>query len=631
MQSFSLSSISIDNQEIFRFSGDSDRYIFPLELADEIFCNFISRKAYRYFCSSVLTDLEEKLSSCYEERRKIEIIRCDISRYLEELLPDGKTISREQFEYKVRGFVTNFNYFVDVCCSNLVSSGKKIDKEKYLLDDAHIIKKCVKHGEVLLSREKKKNQEKIINYCASNTTRYFWFLCVAEEIFSIEGDNIDDEIKNLVASLRYQWEMGTLFCLPDGLFLSDERMEDIYEDYCGTCRKYEITPKLKKDFQGLYPKSLGHILDYRMPVEFYESVFTNLPMEEKVKIQNRSFEAYASGGPCDLLDEFSKYGNGFNDNELIYSELLRVFYHFLVNGYYPPTFDFECFFDEENEICIKEKFFKKRKGRDILEMNVGKLFDVFDYKTAFEDVFIPTQEKDLENKNSEVVDSRELFRIIERIKNLVVEYAGKEYIPSCDIARLSQAVLGIEKETKEELDKNLDKKISYESFSTKRKALIKMEEENRISFLNYKNNSSEKKEFSDSTGKEDFGDVIDDSVARICEEVPSFDDQIFDASNNEVSLKMETKIGGIREVIEKKYLLDLKQIRDFFNKNSENKELILLVRDAEKILNIASNGYQHDECLMEAFDWFEKHEPKVMDAVEYFCHLKKVPASYKVS
>lgn len=631
MQSFNLSSIAIDNQEIFRFSDSPDRYIFPLEIADEIFCNFISYKAYRHFCTSVLTDLEQVLFSCYEERRKIEIIKCDISRYLEELLPDGKRISKEQFEYKVRGFVTNFNYFVDVCCSILVSSGKRIDKEEYFLDDAPIIQKCIKHGEVLLSKEKKKNQEKIINFCVLNTARYFWFLCVAEEIFSIEGDNIDDNIKISVASIRYQWELGTLSCLSNSIFLSDGTMRDIYETYCETCRKYELAPKLKEDFLNSYPKSLGHIFDFRMPVEFYESVFLNLSMEEKAKIQNKSIEAYVSGDPCDLPDKFSQYSDGFNENELVYSELSRAFYHFLVNGYYPPTFDFECYFDKENEICIKEKFFKKRKGRDILEMNMGKLFDVFDYGTTFDDAFGSSRKKKLECADSNVVDSQELFRIIERIKNLVVEYAGKEYIPSCDIARLSQAVLGIEKEIKEELEKNSDKKIPYDSFLKKKETLIKMEEENRISFLNYKNNSFEKKEFSDSTDKEDFGNAIDASVAIICEKVPSFDDQIFDLSNNEVSLKMETKICGTREVIEKKYLLDLQQIRDFFNKNLENKELILLIRDAEKVLDIASNGYQHDECLKELFDWFEKHEPKVMDAVEYFCHLKKVPASYKIS
>lgn len=632
MKPLNISYLKIDNQNIFQFSNDPERYLFPLEISDEVFCNYVSRDVYVTFCNEVLNSFSEKYVDYISERNKINSISCDITRYLEDLKPVGKKITENSFRFKVKGFVANFNYFVDTCCSILASLGDKVSKEDYFLDDENIIDVCKSYGDAEIYKIRKRQQEKIIDGCAKDVSKYFSYLCIAEEIVSMEGENLSVRLAKEIADVRYAWEFLTLSNISNDCQFMDLSLDVIYSSYMDVCRKYEIFPKEEDFFRGKYPSCMSDIFKYRVPVDFYENVYLILSDKEKENINSLSRNAYFSGDGEELLKIFKGHEDNFDKNEIKYDNIKQVFYYFLVNGYYPPTFSFECFFDDENNILIKERFFEDRLGRNFLDYNgVGRFFDIYDYHKAFNNSI----ESDKEFKNIEdsvfLESPDELFRRIDRLKYLVSEYVGKEYIPICDINRLAQAILNIENDIKDEMKKN-DGKISYSFFDKNRRALACMEEENRIAFLNYKNTFLDNKiPYSDSTGEEDFGNDIDANIARICESVSLCDEDVFDASGNEVSKTIDVKKIGIRKIINEKYLFDLKKIRAFVNKNSSNQELILLIRDAEKILDIASKGYHHDECLQSSFDWFEKTEPSIIDGIEYFIHLNKVPSSYKIS
>lgn len=631
MQSFVLSNLEIDNQNVFQFGNNPERYLFALEIADEVFCNCIARKAYRFFYDGVLSSIEEDFSDCPSERGRINSLRYDMTRYLEGLKPYGKKITDGSFRYKVRGFVANFNYFVDTCCSILISLGKKIDKNDYFVDDEHIILSCEQYGDAGIYGVRKREQEKIIDSCGKDVAKYFKYLCIAEEIYKMEGENLSEEIKKKIAFVRYEWEYSTLLPVREAYSFINSSLDEIYSLYKDICLKYEIVSEPEDFFQGRYPESRDDIFKYRMPFNFYKNVYGNLSNEKKVELQVLSAEAYFSGDGRRLMEKFEGHEDNFNGKEIDYGDLRQVFYQFMVKGYYPPVFSFECFFDDENNIQMREKFYEDRLDRDLFKFkSVGGFLSIYDCGRAFEEKEEPEKEKKEEPLLAE--NEEELSRLIARIKGLISEYAGKEYIPVCDINRLTHAILGIEENIKEHLKEN-NGKFTYSFFYKTKDALIRMEEENRVAFFGYKNKFSKegKIEFSDSTDEEDFGDNIDSNVAKICEDSPVFDTEIFDSSGNEISQAMETKKTGVKKIISEKYISDLKRIRAFVKDNSTNQELVLLVRDAEKILDIATKGYQHNECLQSSFDWFEKNEPNVIDAIDYFLHLKKVPASYKMS
>lgn len=631
MQDINISRLRIDNQNIFQFADSPERYLFSLEIADELFCNYVARKYYHLFCNEVLIPLGDDFSKCVLERNRISSCRYDITSCLEDLKPEGKRITDDRLRCKIRSFVSSFNYFVDLCCSVSCSLGKKVEKENFLLDDKKIESYCHDYGDIQIYKIRKKIQEDIISSCARDVARYFSFICIAEEIIKIEGENLSVGMAKEIASVRYEWELSTLSPIEGaGLFI-ESSVHWIYSSYRDICRKYEIIPFEESFFRGKYPECMDDLFKYRMPLKFYKNVYRNLSNEEREEIQSISFEAYLHDDGGTILEKFKGYEDDFDNEEIDYGTIKQVFYYFLVKGYYPPIFSFDCFFDDRNSIITKENFFEDRKGRNFLDFKgVGNFIDVYDFDKAFEQSH-RYEEGIKDFKEPILLDKEaELVRLISSIKNLIAEYANEKYIPSCDITRLAQAVLRLEEEVKEELKKN-NGMVTLPFFSKNKNILLRMEEENRVAFLNYKNNFSDGKTFLNSTNKEDFEDDINSKVAEICENIPTYDESIFDSSGNEVSRMMEVKKTGVKKIIHEKYLLDLRRIRAFVDKNFSNPELALLITDAQRVLDIATNGYQHDECLQSLFEWFEKIEPSVIDGIEYFTHLNKVPASYKVS
>lgn len=631
MQDINVSQLKIDNQNVFQFANSPERYLFPLEIADELFCNYVARKYYSLFCDEVLIPLGDDFSKCVLERNRISSCRYDITSCLEDLKPEGKRITDDRLRCKIRSFVSSFNYFVDLCCSVSCSLGKKVEKENFLLDDKKIESYCHDYGDIQIYKIRKKIQEDIISSCARDVARYFSFICIAEEIIKIEGENLSVGMAKEIASVRYEWELSTLSPIDGaGLFI-ESSLCWIYSFYRDICRKHEILPFEESFFRGKYPECMNDLFKYRMPLKFYKNVYKNLSNAEREEIHSISFDAYLYDEGEKILEKFKGYEDNFDEEEIDYDDIKQVFYYFLVKGYYPPIFSFDCFFDDRNSIITKENFFEDRKGRNFLDFKgVGNFIDVYDFDKAFEQSH-RYEEGIKDFKEPILLDKEaELVRLISSIKNLIAEYANEKYIPSCDITRLAQAVLRLEEEVKEELKKN-NGMVTLPFFSKNKNILLRMEEENRVAFLNYKNNFSDGKTFLNSTNKEDFEDDINSKVAEICENIPTYDESIFDSSGNEVSRMMEVKKTGVKKIIHEKYLLDLRRIRAFVDKNFSNPELALLITDAQRVLDIATNGYQHDECLQSLFEWFEKIEPSVIDGIEYFTHLNKVPASYKVS
>lgn len=632
MQDINVSQLKIDNQNVFQFANSPERYLFPLEIADELFCNYVARKYYSLFCDEVLIPLEDNFPKNVSERNRISSCRYDITNCcLEDLKPEGKRITYDRFRCKIRGFVASFNYFVDLCCSISCSLGKKVEKEKFFLDDKKIESYCRDYGDIQIYKIRKKIQEAIISSCAENVAKYFSFICIAEEIIKIEGENLSADIAKEIASVRYEWELSTLSPIDGaGLFI-ESSLCWIYSFYRDICRKHEILPFEESFFRGKYPECMNDLFKYRMPLKFYKNVYKNLSNAEREEIHSISFDAYLYDEGEKILEKFKGYEDNFDEEEIDYDDIRQVFYCFLIKGYFPSIFSFDCFFDNENNIVMKEIFFEDRKGRNFFDFkSVGDFIDMYDFHEAFEQSH--RYEEDIKNsKESILLDKEaELMRLVGSIKNLIAEYANEKYIPTCNITRLTQAILRLEKEIREELKKN-NGMVTSTFFSKNKNILLRMEEENRIAFLNYKNNFSDERIFSNSIDKEDFEDGINSKVAEICENIPAYDENIFDSSGNEVSRMMEVKKTGVKKMIHEKYLLDLRQIRDFVDKNFSNPELALLIIDAQRVLDIATNGYQHDECLQSLFEWFEKMEPIVIDGIEYFTHLNKVPASYRVS
>lgn len=620
MQTFELSKLQIDNQNIFQFANNLERYIFPLEIADEVFCNFVMKKSTKKFYDEIINPLMSSDSfNSRSEKKEIYALLYDL-RFLESLKPDGKEIDKESFKNKISLFSSVYNYTTCAIQSKLSTLGRGFDTGDYFLSAENILKDCLEYGESKIYAIRRKSQEKLRDECALNVAKYFLYLCICEEISRIIGKDFNDDS---IASQKSRWEFCVTFQHSKDLEpITKQVIDDLYKRYLEVCTDFDVSPKELEEFFNIYPEKMDDIFKYRMPIAFYENVYLSSSVQDSLIIQKRNLRLYSHcKEESGIYKDFEKYKDDFDNTEIFSDKLANVFYHFFVHGLYPPIFNFEYIFDDEG-IVIKEKFFEDRKGKNILDLNVGKFFDVFEFKG-----FEIKEEKPIQKLDGTVLDRSVLFNKISRIENLIKEYEGKDFIPECDILRISNAIRLIKKDINEAFEKG----ISIDFYNDMEKSLSAMEGENRLIFSQYEAEflkNGKMVEYSNSTKDENL--IPDDLVAQYCEALPNQDDGIFNCSGKDISSEIDVKAIGLKEIIDKRYLIDLRQIREFVSKNSEDKELALLVRDSQKVLDIAEKAYQHDECLQSSFEWFQENEKKVIDGIEYFSHLNKVPSSYRI-
>lgn len=585
MKNYGLSSLKITNSNVFRYAYSLKRYIFPVEIAEEAFCNYVSHREYGKV-EEFLKSKNEIFLKHYSERDEINSAKRDFSRYLHEMYADDKRASVSSFEEKVHNFCIAHSYYIEKISIVFKSIEQEFNKDEYLLDWKDVSDACLNYGDKQIKKIDRASQEEIVLECAESVTKYFCLLCIVEELEDMGC--ITDEIKERIVKTKFSWESDISSGLTTGTDFLDDGIRHLWRCYCNACKERGIDRKLLDDFKGKYPKGIEDIFAFNIPARFFEEEYANLSNIEQLEVRNKSINAYRNNDDSEIRDILDRYQENYS--KVPFNGLMRFFAHFMVHKLYPPFLAFEREMNEEGEIFITSENVCKR-GKNVLDSNVGEFFACYDYRRAFESK--EETEKDITSFEL-CVEADELKKLVRRVKLLISEFSDQPYIPPCDIVRLNQVVIGIEREIEEE-ERKRSGKVLYCFFEATKASLITMEEENRLAFLQYKNSYDENKEvsFSDSTSLEDF----DSKIATIDTE---------EISTKEASLVLKS---GMRELINTRFIQDLKKIREFVVDNNYE-------GDFKEILSIAEEAYKTDEIDVEKFHrWFEERLPDILDEI----------------
>lgn len=625
MQTFDLKNVSFDDSRVFSCVGNMDFYKCPWEIAEEVFCNYVIKIAFSKIFLEAKKIINSKELMFTAEKEEANRILAELSSLCERNKAVGRLGGGRKWNSQNEAslFCGAFNWKVVSLCG-VLSRISTLEKDKFTIDESEVIEECFNYGRNFFSERWNEEQEKVIDGCLYITHSYFSCL---ERIFILEDyQEAKQKYLNLLAKCIFVFEHYFFTC---GRYLeaveAKEVTNSLQNELDGILKEYGIERNESIALDVLFEKyNIGknhmgkdyflHIFSNESPLENskWDICFRKKFLGESSEKENDIFNFY--------LETREKYLSSLATREVVEEEIESIYFEIALSKNAPKRFYIEndCF--DGNIISEQEKTFSERKGKDILawidESRSFYKFSMEDYEqkhfSRIEKIDLPikyvgkaSEQVKVENAAYFKEEFEDLERRAKSIENLCEEYKDKNFISQGEIKRVLSGL--------ETLKKDIDFCFNHTRAGKKdidkiKKALISMDSSNRNAFW----------EAEEATRKCGVDEKGEDSYLEEYETIDKYKDSIekdfieeagcsiYGEDGEELSLEFDRRISGLKSVIDKRYLSELKIISGFLEKNKENSNLDELKKETEKCLEIARYAYAHDEHIESKFYYFEE-------------------------
>lgn len=625
MQTFDLENVFFDDSRVFSCVGNMDFYKCPWEIAEEVFCNYVVKIAFSKIFLEAKKIIDSRELMFTAEKEEANRILAELSSLCERNKAIGRLGGGRKWNSRNEAslFCAAFNWKVVSLCG-VLSRISPLEKDNFTIDESKIIEDCFNYGRNFFSERWNKKQDKIIDGCLFIVRSYFSCL---ERIFVLENHpEVKNKYLNLLAKCVFIFEHYFFTCgryleaieakeVSDALL---KELEAILSEHCIE-RNESVASDVLFEKYNIGKNHMGkdyfiHIFSNESPLDNskWDVCFRKKFLGESSKKENDIFNFY--------LETREKYLSSLAMREATEEEVESIYFEIALCKKVPKKFFIknDCF--DGNIISEQEKTFAERKGENILkwidESRSFYSFSVEDYeqkhfpqkkKTNLHVKYVgkASEQVKIENTAYFKEEFEDLGRRVKSIENLCEEYKDKSFISQNEIKRVLSGL--------EALKKDIDFCFNHTRAEKKdidkiKKALISMDSSNRNAFweaeqITRRCGVDEKEEDSYLEEHETI-DKYKDSIEK--DFIEEAECSIYGEEGEELSLKFDRRISGLKSVITKRYLSELKIISGYLEKKKGDSNLDELKKETEKCLEIARYAYVHDEHIESKFCYLEE-------------------------